>query len=692
LFNLSSVRGKTLLTILPLIILTLIVMTIISYKYSESLLNNEIQNKMTAKLDGTINEIEQQLSEHSTLVQGLVSTVEATGNNLNTAQYTSLLEKTIAASDVTFGAGVWYEPYAYKQDLKYFGPYVYKDNDKVIFTEEYATDNYDYPSWGWYLIGKSSNQKSVWTDPYYDDTTKVTMLTNSAPFYDEQGKFKGVVTGDLDFVTLQKLIRNIHLNIKANVYLLNKEGEYLANPDQNKVMTAKITEGPNQSLSQAARTIFATSEGMFRYSQAGPRRVYYAPVPGFGWTLAIDVSEADLFAPLNALLYRMLMVFILAIAVVGTVLLLYSRYIINNIQLVNEFATAIVQGDLSKSIVVRSKDEFGQMTEKLIKMMGNFRKVNEELESKVLLRTQELTATNEELIAMNEEILATNDKLNDEIDQRHQLQQEVQEKNSELSVAMENLKNTQSYLIQSEKMASLGVLVAGIAHEINTPIGVSITAASHFNELSHDLKNEFETGSLDNQTTNEYLSDMVEISSIIQSNLKRASSLVKSFKQVSADQSSEEQRTFNIKNYIGEVIFSLQPNLKKTKLQIEIICDDNITIKSFPGSFSQIFTNLIMNSLTHAFDLGSEGRIVIKVEKEDNWLLLEYSDSGKGINSEILPKIFDPFFTTNRGKGGTGLGLYILYTLISQKFGGTIKCESIPGKGTKFIIRLNIEE
>lgn len=690
LLNFSSLRSKTFLTILPLIILTLVVMMATSYKYSESLLNTEIQNKMTAKLSGTINDIEKQLSEHGTLVQGLVSTVQSAGNSISKEQYINLLKKTVAASDATFGAGVWYEPNAYKPDLKYFGPYVYKDKGKITYTEEYATETYNYPNWSWYINGKYSREKSLWTNPYYDPVTNITMLTNSAPFFDKQGEFLGLVTGDLNFDTLQRLISDIHLNIKADVYLLSNDGQYLADSDPDKAMTIRITEDPNPSLREAAKTMFNGQEGMFSYFREGARRVYYAPIPGFDWTLAIDVSEAELFAPLDDLLYRMIKIFALAIAVVVAALLLYSRYIINNIKLVNQFSTAIVQGDLRNSLEVRSKDEFGQMTENLNKMMENLKGINEELELKVSLRTEELTATNQELIAMNDEILDANDKLNAEIVKRLKLQQEIQAKNTELSVAMENLKNTQSYLIQSEKMASLGVLVAGIAHEINTPIGVSITAASHFYELVRDLKNEFKESIPDKKTTDEYLSDMVEVSSMIQSNLSRASSLIKSFKQISADQSSEERRTFNIKSYIEEVIFSLRPQLKKTKIQVVVSCEEDILINNYPGAFSQILTNLIINSLTHAFDLESEGNIVIKAEMEDNWLLIHYSDNGKGISSDILPKIFDPFFTTNRSNGGTGLGLYILYTLINQKFGGTIECKSNPGKGTEFIIKLNI--
>ncbi|KGK88350.1 chemotaxis protein [Desulfosporosinus sp. HMP52] len=398
-FNVYSVRGKTMLTILPIIVLTLVAMSGISYKYSESLLRNEIQNKMSAKLQGTIEGIEKQLTEHGTLVQGMVSTVDSVGGSLSQEQYTDLFKKTIASGNVTFGMGVFYEPYAYREDVKYYGPYVYKEKDKVIYTDEYSDEKYDYPGQDWYKTGKNSKEKITWTDPYFDDVTKVTMLTAVAPLYDKQGAFIGVATGDLDFVTLQKLISEIRLNIKADVYLLNKEGQYLANPDPSKVMQGKITEDTNKSLSDAAKTMFSGQEGSFTYSRDGARQVYYAPVPGFGWTLAIDVSEADLLAPLNALLYQMLIIFILTILIAGTALFLYSRYIVKNIKLVNQFAEALVQGDFSHSIRVRSKDEFGQMTENLNIMMGNFKTII----LGIVNSSQQLAASAEELNASADE-------------------------------------------------------------------------------------------------------------------------------------------------------------------------------------------------------------------------------------------------------------------------------------------------
>ena len=380
LLNYSSVRVKTMITILPIIVLTLLVMSVVSYIYSQALLINEIQNKMSAKLQGTIMDIEKQLTDNGTLVKGIASAVDYTGsNNLSQEQYNSLLKKIVASSNVTFGAGVFYETYAYSKDIKCYAPYAYKDNGKVINTDIYSNEKFDYLNQNWYKTGKNSKEQLVWTDPYYDEVTQIAMLTAIVPLHDNQGDFIGVVSGNLDFGTLQKLISELHLNIKADVYLLNKDGQYLANPEQNKVMQGKITDDPNKSLSDAAKTMFSGKEGTFKYFRNEARRVYYAPVPGFSWTLAIDVSEADLLAPLKDLLYRMFTIFVIAIFVASTALFFYSRYIILNIKMVNQFAMAIVQGDLSQSIEVRSKDEFGQMTENLNTMRENFETQYEEI-------------------------------------------------------------------------------------------------------------------------------------------------------------------------------------------------------------------------------------------------------------------------------------------------------------------------
>ncbi len=279
-------------------------------------------------------------------------------------------------------------------------------------------------------------------------------------------------------------------------------------------------------------------------------------------------------------------------------------------------------------------------------------------------------------------------------EQNHEIQEknvELEQQKEELQITLENLKQTQQQLVESKKMASLGNLVAGVAHEINTPVGVGIAASSTLVKKSKQIVELFETKKMTINDLKSYIGSTKMASELILNNLKRTGELVKSFKQVSVDQSTENQRQFNLKSYIEDVIRSLHPKLKKTSIQVEIVCDKDIELNSYPGVFAQIITNLVINSLTHGFKIDEKGEINISAMVDNNKLKIEYSDNGKGISKDILPKIFDPFYTTNKQKG-TGLGLNIVYNLITQKLNGTIKCTSQINKGVIFTIMLAINK
>jgi PAS domain S-box-containing protein len=249
-------------------------------------------------------------------------------------------------------------------------------------------------------------------------------------------------------------------------------------------------------------------------------------------------------------------------------------------------------------------------------------------------------------------------------------------------------KKAEQELVQSEKMASLGGLVAGIAHEVNTPLGVSVTAATYLEEKVAELAGLVASGDLRRKNLEKFLEAAGQSSSIISTNLHTASNLVRSFKQVAVDQSSGEMRSFSLLEYADEVIRSLHPKLKQTRHRVEVEGDRDIILTSYPGAVSQILTNFIMNSLIHAYDEGGAGTLKISATRSGDKVLLRYSDDGRGVSQEVLNKIFDPFFTTSRGSGGSGLGMNIVYNLITQKLCGTVTCASEPGEGITFNITI----
>lgn len=269
---------------------------------------------------------------------------------------------------------------------------------------------------------------------------------------------------------------------------------------------------------------------------------------------------------------------------------------------------------------------------------------------------------------------------------REHLQTLVESRTTELQDSLDRLKLAQNQLVEAEKMASLGSLVAGIAHEINTPVGIGVTAASYLDNKTKQFSEIYKSGELTKSKFEDFIETAQESSQMILANMQRAASLINSFKKVAVDQSSEEIRTFVLCEYIDEILLSLNSKFKNTNYRINVQCPKEITLTSYPGAISQILTNLLMNSLIHGFEGVDSGEIKIDISERMGEIQLIYKDTGIGIKSEHIAKIFDPFFTTKRGQGGSGLGMNILYNLVTQTLEGSVSCESEEGMGTKFII------
>ena len=254
------------------------------------------------------------------------------------------------------------------------------------------------------------------------------------------------------------------------------------------------------------------------------------------------------------------------------------------------------------------------------------------------------------------------------------------------------LVQAQDELLHSEKLAALGGLVAGVAHEINTPVGIGLTAASFLEDQVRGFEKIYAQGRVKRSEIEGFIHTARESSALLLANLHRAAELVRSFKQVAVDQSSEMRRHFALKPYVNEVLLSLHPKLKRTQHTVSVHCADDIALDSYPGAFSQIVTNLVMNSLIHGFENLEQGHIVIDATLEGSELLLRYSDDGKGMNAESLKHMFEPFFTTKRGQGGSGLGLHVVYNLVTQTLRGRIDVASNPGQGVLFTLHIPLEK
>ncbi|MBN2618891.1 MAG: HAMP domain-containing histidine kinase, partial [Spirochaetales bacterium] len=261
---------------------------------------------------------------------------------------------------------------------------------------------------------------------------------------------------------------------------------------------------------------------------------------------------------------------------------------------------------------------------------------------------------------------------------------------SEVEKRTKELEKSQKQLILLERMANLGGLVAGVSHEINTPLGIIVTSASFMNDEVRNLNKNFENGHLTKALFNDFCNNATESSSLILSNSRRASDLIKSFKKVAVDQASDDKRVFKIGLYTQEIYTSLYHKFKKTAIDVNIHYETDIDVNSYPGAYSQVITNLLMNSLFHGFPVTKEGKIDIGIEHIDDNVKIIYTDNGEGISEEHLAKIFNPFFTTKRDEGGSGLGLNIVYNIVTQKLNGDVLCDSKKGEYTTFKITFPI--
>ena len=262
----------------------------------------------------------------------------------------------------------------------------------------------------------------------------------------------------------------------------------------------------------------------------------------------------------------------------------------------------------------------------------------------------------------------------------------LKESNQELLSTLEKLHQFQSQLVETEKMASLGDMVAGIAHEVNTPIGLGVTASTLMSDRLGEIKKAFEDKSLKSSQLKKFLNQGEENIAIIYRNLERAAKLISSFKKVAVDQSSVDARVFNVKELFEEVSITLKGKLNKNHIELIIDCPENLIVESKPGPINQILLNLILNSITHGFENKPNGAINISVIYLSDQLHVCYKDDGIGINENIKAKIFEPFTTTKRGSGGSGLGLHLVFNIVTQALNGHIDFESSSGLGTTFNI------
>jgi PAS domain S-box-containing protein len=276
-------------------------------------------------------------------------------------------------------------------------------------------------------------------------------------------------------------------------------------------------------------------------------------------------------------------------------------------------------------------------------------------------------------------------ELEDRVNQRTR---ELAESLTQLKQAFATIELAQDELVRSEKLASLGSLVAGVAHELNTPLGNSLTVATTLTERMHEFKEAMTAGTLRRSTLNEFVDSVAMATDLLTRNLFKASELISHFKQVAVDQASAQRRPFDLAEVVAEVLLTLQPLFRKTPHRVEVDIPQGIGMDSYPGPLGQVITNLVSNAMVHGFANREAGTVHIQATADANEVSLIVADDGCGIPPENQSRVFDPFFTTRLGQGGSGLGMHIVYSIVTRVLGGRIVLASLPGEGTTFSVHI----
>lgn len=461
----KTIQMRTLVSILPSTIILLVILSFFSYFISKNIINKEVNNKMDYKVNELSSNIENKLISHSRIPEILAKSAEVSGSSITKDDYKDIVEKLANINPDTYGTGIWFEPNKYKSDTKFFGPYAYKDNGKIVYTEDYATESYNYPSQEWYKAAKEAKQNLVWTAPYYDDTTKITMVTTAAPFYDKNKNFIGVTTADIDLTSLQQMVNDLSFGETGKAFLVMEDGTYIAGAKADEIMKLKITEDPR--FSSIANSILKNLNGNANYKDGKDSRiVYYKQIPDTKWVLGITVSNSELFGQLNKLGVTLIVISLFLIALISIAVIRYSNYITKNIAEVNKLSSIVSQGDLTHSVEIKSHDELGQMGNNLndmsSKLRSTFMLILNSLDN-IVGTSEELTASAEQTQSAAEQIAGLMQEMSYGAESNAKNTEDISKVVSKINTGIgeiaENVNSTTLLSVETSKLAEDGNLI-----------------------------------------------------------------------------------------------------------------------------------------------------------------------------------------------------------------------------------------
>lgn len=382
----KSILTKSLVQILPVVFLSICIVTMVSYINSKSIIKSEVDKKMENQLNAATETINKSLLKHAMVPETLAKAVEASYDTMTENNYISLVKGIVSQDKETYGGAVWFEPFRFKQDIKYFAPYAYRDGDKMVYTKAYSTAQYNYFQYDWYKNGFKTDELS-WSDPYYDDVSKITMVTATAPFKDSTGKTFGVATGDMNLSSLQNEINNMKIGATGGAFLINNKGYYIAINDKNKIMKKRIQDESNKSFAEVGKTMLSSQSGVTSYkADDNVYSLYYKSVPDVGWKIGVYITQKEIFSPLQKLLYTAIIVMIIFSLATAFIIFLANRGITNLLKSSVSHLKVISDGDLTQDVseTFRNKqDEIGELARSVSNMQSSIKNLLINIKSQI---------------------------------------------------------------------------------------------------------------------------------------------------------------------------------------------------------------------------------------------------------------------------------------------------------------------
>ena len=661
-----------------------------NYRISRKIVHKNLVTNARDITSSTVLRVEKVLSTVQRVPLNFAKLIEA--SDFSQEELLKILRHEVVNNPEIYGAALAFEPFAFAPGERFFSPYYYHEGDSIRL-KYIGEAQYDYFTMDWYKLPKELN-RALWSEPYFDEGVgDVVMSTFSVPIFREQNgvkKFTAVLTADISLEWLQELMDSVKICDTGYGYIISSKGTIVSHPNKELILDESIFSIANLQksplLTEVGNRMIAGEQSFaeFEYRNVNTGKLSwlaYAPIPVSNWSVGIVFPVDEFMADMHKLVRNLILICLCGLFLLLLVIVFISRSITSPLRVLTAAAEQFAQGDFTVALpTIRSDDEIGLLNSSFIAM-----------QNALASTINDLKEASEKLQQSNEKLEEYNRTLEEKVDERTV---ELRKKNTELVDA-------QAQLVQSEKLASLGQLTAGIAHEIKNPLNF----VNNFAELTVELADELTDDLVqltagisdkDREYLRSMLSDIGSNAKKINEHGKRADSIVKGMLLHSRGKAGEMQPTdvnALLAEYVNLGYHGMRANDNSFNLKIEASYDDSIgKMNVVPQDLSRVFLNLINNACYSTHEKKKELMegyfpvLSITTRNMGDKTEFRIRDNGKGIPREIIEKIFNPFFTTKPAGQGTGLGLSLSYDIVVNTHHGQIEVDSVVGEYAEFVI------